>query len=97
MKATIVFAALLGLGASMPATPEPRVPANGKPFNVDLSELADRVLETRDDGSEFGKRANCPNLQTCVGHPCVRFECMPIGEDGTTTTCITLNMANAER
>ena len=89
MKATIVFAALLGVAASMPATTELPAPANGKSFNVDLSGLADGILETRDGGSELEKRADCPNLQTCVGRRCVRLECMPIGVDGTTTTCIT--------
>lgn len=89
MKATIVVAALLGLGASIPAITEPPVPADRKSFIVDLSGLADGVLETRNGGSELERRANCPNLQTCVGHRCVRLECMPIGVDGTTTTCIT--------
>lgn len=92
MKAIIIFAALLGLAASMPTTTEPFAPTDGKSFNVDLSGLADGVLETRDDTGDLGKRGNCPSLQTCVGHRCVRLQCMPMRPG--TTTCITYKYGN---
>ncbi|KAI4188378.1 MAG: hypothetical protein L6R41_002189 [Letrouitia leprolyta] len=88
MKITIVLATLLGLAVALPATTEP--PIDESSFTVDLSGLADDVLETRNDAMGLlEKRGKCPSQQTCVGRRCVMLNCMQIGTTGHTTTCIT--------
>ena len=75
MKFTLLLAACLGLAAAYPATESP---SHDGAFDVDLTDLADAVGEAGDAVS-LDKRGTCGSLQTCVGHRCIRLNCLPSG------------------